>query len=216
LNSYQPTDSEEPTMTAVGYDTREEEGWDEELPRRPRRQFFNRRTAALAALITCALGFYGGVRVEKGQLASSTSTSAGAGSALPAGLRAGAGAAGATGRPGAAGAATGRPGGGNVSFGTVKSIDGKTIDVSDSSGNTVKVTLSPVAKITKSQKVSKQSVRPGDTVVIQGVKGSSGTLTATSVSDSGASASGPAGGSTAGGSSRSGSSAVGSLFGAGG
>jgi hypothetical protein len=119
-------------MTAVGYDTREEEGWDEELPRRPRRQFFNRRTAALAALITCALGFYGGVRVEKGQLASSASTSAGAGSTLPAGLRAGAGAAGATGRPGAAAGATGRPGGGNVSFGTVKSIDGKTIYVSDS------------------------------------------------------------------------------------
>jgi hypothetical protein len=201
-------------MTAVGYDTREEEGWNEELPRRPRRQFFNRRTAALAALVTCALGFYGGVRVEKGQLASSTS--AGAASTLPAGLRAGAGAAGATGRPGAAGGATGRPGGGNVSFGTVKSIDGNTIYVSDSSGNTVKVTLSPVAKISKSQPVSKKSVRPGDTVVIQGVKGSSGTLTATSVSDSGASASGAAGGSTAGGSSRSGSSAVGSLFGAGG
>jgi hypothetical protein len=205
-------------MTAVGYDTREEEDWDEELPRRPRRQFFNRRTAALAALVTCALGFYVGVRVEKGQLASSTSTStsAGAGAALPAGLRAGAGAGGATGRPGAAAGPTGRPGGGNVSFGTVKSIDGKTIYVSDSSDNTVKVTLSPVAKISKSQQVSRKSVRPGDTVVIQGVKGSSGTLTATSVSDSGASASGAAGGSTAGGSSRSGSSAVGSLFGAGG
>jgi hypothetical protein len=203
-------------MTAVGYDTREEEDWDHELPRRPRRQFFNRRTAALAALLTCALGFYVGVRVEKGQLVSSTSTSTGAGAALPAGLRAGAGAGGAIGRPGAAAGATGRPGGGNVSFGTVKSIDGKTIYVSDSSGNMVKVTLSPVAKISKSHQVSRKSVRPGDTVVIQGVKGSSGTLTATSVSDSGASASGGAGGSTAGGGSRSGSSAVGSLFGGGG
>jgi hypothetical protein len=200
-------------MTAVGYDTREE-GWDEELPRRPRRQFFNRRTAALAALITCAGGFYAGVRVEKGQLASSTS--AGTGLSLPAGLRAGAGTSAATARPGATAGPTGRPGGGNVSFGTVKSVDGSTIYVSDSSGNTVKVTLSPVAKISKSLKVSKQSVRPGDTVVVQGVKGSQGTLNATSVSDSGASASSPAGGSTASGSSRSGSSAVGSLFGAGG
>jgi hypothetical protein len=203
-------------MTAVGYETREE-GWEEELPRRPRRQFFNRRTAALGALVMCALGFYGGVRVEKGQLASSTSASTA--SSLPAGLRAGGGApgaAGATARAGATAGSAGRPGGGNVSFGTVKSIDGKTIYVSDSSGNTVKVTLSPVAKISKSLKVSKSSVRPGDTVVIQGVKSSQGTLTATSVSDSGASASSPAGGSTAGGSSRSGSSAVGSLFGSGG
>ena len=46
---------------------------DETLPRRPRRQFFNRGTASLAALITCAAGFYAGIRIEKGQLASSSS-----------------------------------------------------------------------------------------------------------------------------------------------
>ncbi|MGH2892310.1 MAG: hypothetical protein ACRDPM_03455, partial [Solirubrobacteraceae bacterium] len=43
------------------------------LPRRARRQFFNRRTAALGALITCAIGFYAGIRVEKTQLSNSSS-----------------------------------------------------------------------------------------------------------------------------------------------
>src|ERR1700733_2801887 len=66
-------------MNAIPYD-RPEEDWDgyeegseAELPGRPRRQFFNKRSAALFALILCAAGFYAGVRVEKGQLSSSSS-----------------------------------------------------------------------------------------------------------------------------------------------
>ncbi len=67
---------------------RSEEDWDAyqdapeaeaPVPRRARRQFFNRRTAALGALITCAIGFYAGIRVEKGQLSSSSSTLGAAG-----------------------------------------------------------------------------------------------------------------------------------------
>src|ERR1044071_4808226 len=83
--------------SAIQYQDDREEQWDDTdeetpaLPGRPRRQLFNRWTAALLALITCAIGFYVGIRVEKGQVSSSSTT--GRGFALPAGFaRAGAGA----------------------------------------------------------------------------------------------------------------------------
>jgi Domain of unknown function (DUF5666) len=182
-------------MSAIPYES-DEHDWataeQEPLvtPRRPRRRFFNRRSAALAAVITCAAGFYGGIRVEKSQLASTASaaTTSAAGS-LPAGARPGAGAQGSggtgsgapTGFPGA-----GRFGGGNASLGTISSVNGNTIYLTDATGNTVKVTLSSTTQLTKSLGVSKSALHPGDSVVIQGVKNSSGTLVATSVSDTGA------------------------------
>jgi hypothetical protein len=175
-------------MSAVPYESHER-GWDRSdqepsfAPRRPRRRFFNRRSAALAALITCAAGFYAGIRVEKSQLGSTTA--AGTSSAQrPGGTGAGAGGQG--GFPGA-----GRfGGGGNASFGTVSSVNGNTIYLTDPTGNTVKVTLSSTTKLTKSLGVSRTALHPGDSVVIQGVKNSSGTLVATSVSDSGANTTG--------------------------
>jgi hypothetical protein len=153
-------------------------------PGRPRRRWFNRRSAALAAAITCAAGFYAGVRVEKSQVSSpsAASTASPASATARSGTAgAGAGAGARAGFPGAAGAGAGS----NASFGTVSSVDGNTIYLTDSSGNTVKVTLSSATKISKSETVAKAAVRPGDTVVIQGLKGSGGAITATSVSDSG-------------------------------
>jgi hypothetical protein len=161
-------------------------------PGRPRRRFFNRKSAALAAVITCAGGFYAGISVEKGQLASTasaaTTSAAGARTGTAAGGAAG-GAAGFAGRFGG-GAAGGT---GNASFGTISSAAGNTLYLTDPTGNTVKVTLSSSTKLTKSVSVSKSSLHPGDSVVVQGVKNSGGTLVATSVSDSGAR---PAGGGT--------------------
>jgi len=175
-------------MSTIPYETQTQD-WNPEqeqvaTPGRPRRRFFNRKSAALAAAITCAAGFYAGVGVEKSQLASAaTTTTASA-------AQAGATSQGSTGT--GAGARAGFPGaargGANASIGTVSSVNGKTIYLTDTTGNTVKVTLSSATKITKSESVSKASVRPGDAVVIQGAKSSSGTITATSVSDSGASA----------------------------
>jgi hypothetical protein len=150
-------------------------------PGRPRRRFFNRKSAALAAAITCAAGFYAGVGVEKSQLAGAATASA-----APAGATSqGSTATGSGARAGFPGAARG---GANASIGTVSSVNGKTVYLTDTTGNTVKVTLSSATKITKSESVSKASLRPGDAVVIQGAKSSNGTITATSVSDSGASA----------------------------
>lgn len=169
-------------MSAIPYDSPAQD-WDatgQETvampgPRR-RRRWWGRKSAALAAAITCAAGFYAGVRVEKSQLSSSAATTTAA-SAAPTAVGAGP----------RAGFLAGARGGGNASIGTVSSVNGNTLYLTDSSGNTIKVTLSSATKITKSVGVAKASVRPGETVVIQGLKGPGGTITATSVSDSGAS-----------------------------
>jgi hypothetical protein len=225
-------DPEETQMNAISYETPEKD-WhahpEEDtfgLPGRPRRQFFNRKSAALVAVIVGAVCFYAGVRVEKGQLSSSSSSAsgaagrAGAAGAAGAGARfAGAGAGvGAAARFAGAAGGFGGSGGGGATFGTVSSINHNTLYVTDATGNTVKVSLSPVTKVSKSVGVSRKAVRPGDTVVILGVKNSKGALIAASVSDSGARASGAGGGGGGAGGSGggSGSSALGSLFGSGG
>jgi hypothetical protein len=206
-------------VTTLSYEDREED-WGEigdeadgQVPRRPRRQFFNRRVAALLAAVACAAGFYAGVQIEKGQVRTSSASatlpalSAGGGSGARTATRGVTGSAGAGGLPG------GGPGGANGSVGTISSVSGRALYLKDSSGNTVKVKLSSATKLTKSLSVSRKSVRPGDSVVIQGVKNSQGVLVASSVSDSGASStssSSTSGSSTSG--SSSGSSSVGSLF----
>jgi Domain of unknown function (DUF5666) len=209
-------------MNAITYE-RHEQDWDgyeepEEEARsgRPRRQFFNRKTAALAALITCALGFYAGVRIEKGQLSGSTTASAGGSAAVTAaggGPPAAAGGGSAPGRGTGSRTGAARFGGGNASVGSVSSVRSKTLYLSDVSGNTVKVALSSATKISKSVTVASRSIRPGDTVVIQGLRNSRGTVIATSVTDSGASTTG--GGTSSAGSSN-GANSVGGLFAPGG
>jgi len=178
------------------------------LPRRARRQFFNRRTAALGALVTCAIGFYAGIRVEKTQLSSSGS-----------GLGSAAGGRGSA-RAAAFAALAGR-GGAGASFGRVAGVKGQTILVTDTSGNTVKVKVSSSTKITKNQSVSRHAIRPGDTVIVTGAAGSGGTTNAATITDSGnrggGSGSGGVSGSSGGsGSGGGGNSAVGSLFSSGG
>jgi hypothetical protein len=230
-------------MSTVSYDAAERD-WDPEepaqpLPRRPRRQFFNRKSAVLVALITCAAGFYAGVRVEKGQVSGSSTalrlpsaTGAAAGTARTGASRTGAagaagaarsGAAGASrtgGFPGFAGGAGGGFAGGSASVGTVASVNGRTIVLTETSGNTVKVQLSPSTKITKNQSVSRHAVRPGDTIIVQGAPNSKGTTVAASVTDSGASSTGSgsssSGGSSSGSSSGTSGGGVGSLFSSGG
>jgi len=225
-------------MNAIPYDRPEEE-WDsyedeQELPLRgrPRRKLLTWWSAGLFALILCAAGFYAGVRIEKNQLANSSST--GSLAALTGGGASGAGVsgrtgAGAAGRTGAAGTGTGRVAGGGGGFralfgggaggsatlGTVSSISGNSLYVTETSGNTVKVTLSSATKVTKNITVGKKAVRPGDLVTVSGAS-SNGTVSATTVNDTGASpfasASSGSGSSSSG---TSGSSAVNSLFGGG-
>jgi hypothetical protein len=187
------------------------------LAPRPRREIFNRRSAALGALVACAIGFYAGVRVEKSQQPAAASAAAGA-----AGSRSGF-----AGLLGGGGGTGGGTAGSGSSFGTVTSVRGATLYVSEVSGNTVKVVLSSATKITKTKTATRSAIRPGDSVVVSGVSGAGGRLTAASVTDSGAgrgAAAGAGGGSGASssgsasgsGSSGSSGSGVGSLFSSGG
>ena len=201
-------------MNASPYDRPEEE-WDSfedtALPGRPGRKMLTWWSAALFALILCAVGFYAGVRVEKNQLSNSTSTSA---FSAAAGARTGA--AGRTGATGFRGVFRGPGAGGSATVGTVSSVSGNSLFVTDTSGNTVKVTLSSATKVTKNVTVGRKAVRPGDLVVVSGAKGSNGAVSAATVSDTGSSpAAAAGGGSRSSGAGSSGSAAVNQLFGGG-
>ncbi len=222
-------------------DDRRDEDWEPfdaphdgaQLPRRPRRQLLHKRSAALVAVITCAAGFYAGVRVEKGQVSESGSGASSLAAAIGAArggttpsATGGAGARGASAASGAAGLGAlfargglGAGAAGGASFGTISSVDGKSLFVTTATGNVVRVKLSSATKISKSLAVKRAALHPGDTVVVRGLTNSKGTLTASSVSDSAASergASGAGGGAGAGSSSTSAASAVSSLFSSGG
>ena len=163
----------------------------EQLPERPRRKLLTPSIVLLALVLFAACGFIGGVLVQKG----SSSGGAGAGASSFA-SRFGAGASGASGASGAAGtggfasrfAGLFGGGAGGGTSGTVSSISGGTLYVTETSGNTVAVETTPESKIKKSESVSAGAIHPGDTVVVEGITGSTGTVVASSVTDSGASA----------------------------
>ncbi len=199
-------------MNATTY-AQPDDGWDDydedtgALSGRPRRRFLNRWSALLMALVLGAVGFFIGVRVEKGQL-SSSSTGNGAAAAFRRLSGSAAGGTGGASKTGAAARFGGFGAAGGATIGTVASVNGRTIYVTETGGNTVKVKLSSATKLTKSETVGRSKINPGDSVVITGVSGSRGTIDATSLSDSGASSS-----TSSTSSSSSSSSAVSSLFG---
>lgn len=196
---------------------------DGRMPTRARRRFLSWWTVLLCALVTCAAGFYAGVRIEKGQLTGSSAGGSGRTSlaALASRFRSATGAAGGAGAGasrtgfGAGGAPGGAGGGAGGSFGTISSVRGNAFYMTDATGNTVKVRLSSATKVTKSLGVKRAALHPGDTVIIRGITNSSGTLVAASVSDSGASATRTSG-SGASGSGSGGGGGLSSLFSAGG
>ena len=163
------------------------------LPPRPRRRLVTPASAALAAVLIGALGFIGGVEVQKGQADS------GGGATGGAARRAAPGGASAPGPPArAAGPAAASParGGaqGNATIGSVANKHGSTLYVKDSDGNTIRVKTTSHSKINRTATASVGAIHPGDTVVVQGTKSSSGTITATQINaTSSAAASGLAG-----------------------
>jgi hypothetical protein len=207
-----------PVDPAVDEYEYEDDGFGETLPLRSKRPFLSKWTAGLMALLLGAVGFFVGVRVEKDKIPSTSSGASAFASALS-------GAAGknSTGGTGTTGSFAGRFGGaaggaggfggavGNDTVGSVASVNGKTLYVTETSGDTVKVKLSGQTMITKSESVKSSKVYPGDEVVIAG-KASRGTVDATTLTDSGAKATtSTTSGSTSSGSSS--SSVVSSLFG---
>jgi hypothetical protein len=167
-----------------------EEDWEptasSALPPRRRRRLVTPASAVLVAVLIAALGFIGGVEVQKGQAdggggaaASGVGGAGGAASARAAGGGASVGPGGFAGRGGAQGDAT---------IGSVVNKRGSTLYVKDSDGTTVRVKTSSHPKINRTATASAGAIHPGDTVIVQGTKSSSGTITATQINATSSSA----------------------------
>jgi hypothetical protein len=161
------------------------------LPKRPRRRLVTPVSATLAGALVAALGFIGGVEVQKAQDDGATGTAGGAQAGLAAaggggrGAASGGGSAQGAGRPGAGG-----PGGGrsNATVGSVANKKGSTLYVKDSDGNTIRVKTTSHSKINRTATTSAGAIHPGDTVIVQGTKSKSGTITATQINATSSSA----------------------------
>jgi len=155
---------------------------EEALPKRPRRRFVTPISAALAGALVGALGFIGGVEVQKGQDDGSSSTAGGAQAAFAAAGGGGAGRGGFS-RGGGGPQASGGLGGAqsNATVGSVSNKKGSTLYVKDSDGNTIRVKTTSHSKINRTASTSAGAIHPGDTVIVQGSKSSSGTITATQI-----------------------------------
>lgn len=131
----------------------------EPLPVRTRGRLVTGAGAAFAAVTIGALGFLGGVHVQKAQ-----------GEATPArGAFPGGGFGGAQ-APQA-----------DATTGEVSSVDGSTFYVRDAGGNTIRVRAGEQAKVSRNAVTDAEAIHPGDTVVVTGRTASSGTVVATSV-----------------------------------
>jgi hypothetical protein len=153
------------------------------LPRRPRRRLVTPISAAFAAVLIAALGFFGGVQVQKSQ---GDDGGGGATNASQTGLAAARAAGGA-----GFGARGGASAQGPAAVGSVANKHGSTLYVKDSDGNTVRVKTTSHSKINRTASTTSGAIHPGDTVIVQGTKSSSGTITATQIN---ATASGATGG----------------------
>lgn len=152
----------------------------------------NRATWALLTLIVLAVGFVGGAFAQSTWGASSSSTSG-----LPDFAAMGGSFPGAGGSSSTASAGTGTTGnqqggfpggqggfgGGGMTFGTITSVDGNTLTITDSSGKAVTVAVPSSATVTANQEVSLAELAAGDTVIVRGETGDDGTITATSVTE---------------------------------
>jgi len=158
-----------------------EEQWpreEHELPRRPRRRLLTPLPLSLLAVLLVAVGFIGGVLVEKGQ-GSSSSAGATSGSALASRFRALSGARGGASPAGAASSGVAAAGGfARPTQGTVAYLDGATLYVTDSEGATVKILTSAGTGVTKTVKSSVPAIHPGESVTIVGASSSSGVVSA--------------------------------------
>ena len=152
------------------------------IPLRPRARTFTPVRVLLAGVLLLAVGFIGGVEVQK---RSSSSGSGTGGGVTPAARFAGrfGGAA-----RGAAGLGAGGSGGGTV--GQVANVHGRTLYVTGSGGTTVKVKTSAATKVTRDAVSRARAIHPGDSVVVQGSTSRNGTVKASRVSATAANAGG--------------------------
>lgn len=141
-------------------------------------------TGLLVVLVVGGGAFLAGVQVQKHHDKGLTTVAA---STTGAAARAstGTGSTGTGGTGGTGTGATGRGFGAGATVGQVKLVDGSTIYVTDTSGNTVTVNTTGASTYTKTETVALNAIQPGDTVIVRGAAQADGTISAASVTDSG-------------------------------
>jgi hypothetical protein len=158
------------------------------MTRRPRAKLPS-LTLVLVAIVVASAGFLGGAMVGKhygssssGSLASEFSRFAAARATASTGGTGGTG----TGTGGSGSVFGGRGGGGftasNATIGTIKLIDGSTVYVQTPEGDIVQVATSAGTRVTVTSTASVKDLQPGQTIIVEGSKNSSGAVAATSIS----------------------------------
>jgi hypothetical protein len=185
--------------TVPDYDLDDDwEAEEEPLPKRPRRRLVTPIAATLAGALVGALGFIGGVEVQKGQDDGNTGNGGAAAAAASAG-GAGSTRSGFGSRAGGAGGGPqfgGGPGGAqsNATVGSVANKKGSTLYVKDADGNLVRVKTTSHSKINRTASTSAGAIHPGDTVIVQGTTSKNGTVTASQIQATASGATGGLGG----------------------
>ncbi|HTT86063.1 MAG TPA: DUF5666 domain-containing protein [Acidimicrobiales bacterium] len=153
----------------------DDDAWPQRGPRKGIRMSVP--TVVMLALLVAAGGVWGGAALQRSQGSSSGSSSLSSLASLFRGARGGA-----TGTGGAAGTGLGAGAFGAAATGTVTEVSGSTLYVTNSSGDLVKVTVSPTTPVDRNAKSSLGALQVGDTVVVRGTKQGNGSVSATSVS----------------------------------
>jgi hypothetical protein len=151
------------------------------LTRRPRAKLPS-LTLVLVALAVASAGFLGGIVVGKHYGSSGSAASAFSRFAAGASATARTGSGSGAGLGGRGGGAGGEFAAGNATIGTIKLIDGSTVYVQTPIGDIVQVSTSAGTKVTASSTVRVKDLQPGETVIVEGSKNSTGGVTATSIS----------------------------------
>ena len=151
------------------------------LTRRPRAKLPS-LTLVLVALVVASAGFLGGIVVGKHYGSSGSAASAFSRFAAGASATARTGSGSGAGLGGRGGGAGGEFAAGNATIGTIKLIDGSTVYVQTSGGDIVQVATSAGTKVTASSTVRVKDLQPGETVIVEGSKNSTGGVTAASIS----------------------------------
>lgn len=151
------------------------------LTRRPRAKLPS-LTLVLVALVVASAGFLGGIVVGKHYGSSGSAASAFSRFAAGASATARTGSGSGAGLGGRGGGAGGEFAAGNATIGTIKLIDGSTVYVQTPIGDIVQVSTSAGTKVTASSTVRVKDLQPGETVIVEGSKNSSGAVAATSIS----------------------------------
>ena len=149
-------------------DQEDDDTWPERSPRKGIRMSVP--TFALLGLLIAAGGIWGGAALQRSHgVSSATSSTASSFASLFGG------------RGASGGGLSGAGSFGAATSGTVTGVEGSTLYVTDSSGTLVKVSVGPSTTVNRNAKSSLGSLQVGDTVVVQGSKSSSGSVSATSV-----------------------------------